>query len=122
MYSWSTLLWYRCYFPHQLKDSMSPVCGIFILGLADPYTGEKLFQIRPTEGNSTAEFHVLVKAASEIQQAKDNCLEAGNTSVCGVTGSGYSGAKSKKPCLHCNTMSHNERGMGMGARKNTLKH
>ena len=29
VYSWSTLLWYRCYYPHQSRDSMSPVCGIF---------------------------------------------------------------------------------------------
>ena len=80
--------------------------SIFILGLEDSYTREKLFQIRPTEGNSTVEFDVLVKAASEIQQAKDNCLEAGNTSVCGVSGSGSSDAKPKKPCMFCNTMSH----------------
>ena len=76
-----------------------------------------MFQIRPTEGNSTVEFDVLVKAASEIQQAKDNCLEAGNTSVCGMSGSSSSGVKSKKPCMCCNSMSHNEQGMGMAARK-----
>ena len=29
VYSWSTLLWYRCYYPHRSKDSMSPVHGIF---------------------------------------------------------------------------------------------
>ena len=28
-YSWSTLLWYRCYYPHRLRDALSPVCGIF---------------------------------------------------------------------------------------------
>ena len=22
--------WYRCYYPHRLRDSVSPVCGIFI--------------------------------------------------------------------------------------------
>ena len=59
--------------------------SIFILGLDYPYTKEKLFQIRPTEGNSTVEFDVLVKAASEIQQAKDNCLESGSSSMCGVS-------------------------------------
>ena len=69
----------------------------------------------------TVEFDVSVKAASEIQQAKDNCLQAGNTSVCGVTGSGSSGVKFKKPCMHCNTMSHNEQGLGMGARKKHCK-
>ena len=28
-YSWSTLLWHRCYYPHLSRDSLSPVCGIF---------------------------------------------------------------------------------------------
>ena len=28
-YSWSTLLWHRCYYPHRSRDSVSPVCGIF---------------------------------------------------------------------------------------------
>ena len=30
-YSWSTLLWYRCYYPHLSRDALSPVCGIFLL-------------------------------------------------------------------------------------------
>ena len=30
-YSWSTLLWYRCYYPHRSRDALSPVCGIFNL-------------------------------------------------------------------------------------------
>ena len=29
-YSWSTLLWYRCYYPHRSRDALSPVCGIFV--------------------------------------------------------------------------------------------
>ena len=29
-YSWSTLLWHRCYYPHQSRDALSPVCGIFL--------------------------------------------------------------------------------------------
>ena len=29
VYSWSTLLWYRCYYPHRSRDSVSPVYGIF---------------------------------------------------------------------------------------------
>ena len=29
-YSWSTLLWYRCYYPHRSRDALSPVCGIFL--------------------------------------------------------------------------------------------
>ena len=28
-YSWSTLLWYRCYYPHRSRELVSPVCGIF---------------------------------------------------------------------------------------------
>ena len=28
-FSWSTLLWYRCYYPHRSRDALSPVCGIF---------------------------------------------------------------------------------------------
>ena len=29
-YSWSTLLWYRCNYPHRSRDALSPVCGIFV--------------------------------------------------------------------------------------------
>ena len=29
--SWSTLLWYQCYYPHWLRDALSPVCGTFSL-------------------------------------------------------------------------------------------
>ena len=28
-YSWSTLLWYRCYYPHRSRDALSPICRIF---------------------------------------------------------------------------------------------
>ena len=92
--------------------------SIFILGLEDSYTKEKLFQIRPTAGNSTVDFDVLVKSASEIQQAKDNCLESGNTSVCGVSGSGSSGTKSEETsCISCNTTSHNEQGLDRSQKK-----
>ena len=27
---WSTLLWHRCNYPHRSRDSVSPVCGIFL--------------------------------------------------------------------------------------------
>ena len=30
-YSWSTLLWYRCYYPHWSRDALSPVYGIFFV-------------------------------------------------------------------------------------------
>ena len=33
MYSWSTILWYRCYYPHRSRDAFSPVCGNFVLCL-----------------------------------------------------------------------------------------
>ena len=38
-YSWSTLLWYRCYYPHRSRDALSPVCGIFfwIKGFLNPW-------------------------------------------------------------------------------------
>ena len=29
MYSWSTLLCYQCYYPHQSRELVSPVCAIF---------------------------------------------------------------------------------------------
>ena len=32
-YSWSTLLWQRCYYLHWSRDALSPVCGIFAEGL-----------------------------------------------------------------------------------------
>ena len=94
--------------------------SIFILGLEDSYTKEKLFQIRPTAGNSTVDFDELVKAASEIQQAKDNCLESGNSSVCGVSGSSGFSSK-KKSCTNCNTNNHNEAGFSEEARKKHCK-
>ena len=39
---------------------------IFILGLADGYTKEKLFQLAPAAGKTTVEFNTLIKLASEI--------------------------------------------------------
>ena len=30
-YSWSTLLWHRCYYPQRSRDALSPICGIFLL-------------------------------------------------------------------------------------------
>ena len=50
--------------------------SIFILGLADPYTKEKLFQIQPQEGNSTVEFDVLVQAASADTADKGQLLRS----------------------------------------------
>ena len=58
---------------------------VFILGLSDSYTREKLFQLQPKKDKTAVEFDVLVRAASKIQQAKDNCLDAGLSSMCGVS-------------------------------------
>jgi hypothetical protein len=30
-FSWSTLLWHRCYYPHRSRVALSPVCGIFFV-------------------------------------------------------------------------------------------
>ena len=35
---------------------------------------KKLFQLRPTAGNSTVDFDELFRAASEIAVAKENCV------------------------------------------------
>ena len=60
---------------------------------------------------------------SEIQQAKDNCLEAGSSSVCRVNGSRPGGEKSKRgPCHKCNTMDHSEQGYDDKVRKHFAKH
>ena len=94
------------------------VSSIFILGLEDSYTREKLFQMRPQAGKSTVEYDDLVKAASEIATAKENCAEAVNTSVCGMSG----GEKfKKKQCGNCNTKNHNEAGFSEEARKKHCK-
>ena len=49
---------------------------IFILGLEDSYTRERLYQIKPDNGKSTVRFKSLVDAASEIAVAKDNAAES----------------------------------------------
>ena len=81
---------------------------------------KKLFQICPTACNSTVDFDELVRAASEIAVAKENCLESANTSACGV--SGNSGEKSKKKhCGNGGTKNHNEAGFSEDARKKHYK-
>ena len=32
-YSWPTLPWYWCYYPHWSRDALSPVCGIFSIDI-----------------------------------------------------------------------------------------
>ena len=99
-------------------------CQVFILGLSDSYTKEKLFQLQPKKDKTTVEFDDLARAASEIQQAKDNCLEVG-AGVCGVSG-GQAGGGKKKPkqlaaCHRCNTTSHSDKGFTLEVREKFCK-
>ena len=101
--------------------------SIFIIGLSDSYTREKLFQLQPKSGKTTVEFDELVRVASEIQQAKENCLEAGSSSICGVSG-GQPGKKSKgepkgemSACHRCNTTSHSSKGLSLDVREKFCK-
>ena len=66
---------------------------VFILGLSDSYTKEKLFQLHPKKNKTIVEFNDLIRAASEIQKAKDKCLEVGSSSMCGVSGEQAGGRK-----------------------------
>ena len=80
--------------------------SIFILGLEDVYTREQLFQLQPDAGKSTIDFDKLVRIASEIATAKDNCAEAASTSVCAVSGD----KNIAKLCSNCNTTDHSSSG------------
>ena len=62
------------------------MASVFILGLSDSYTCEKLFQITPEVGKTTVSFEALISAASAIQQAKDNCEEAGSAALSKLSG------------------------------------
>ena len=76
--------------------------SIFILGLEDVYMRKQLFHLRPKAGKTTVDFDKLVRAASEIATPKDNCAEALNTSVCGVSGN----KNDAKLFSNCNTTDH----------------
>ena len=70
------------------------------------------------------EFDELVREASEIQQAKDNCLEVGSSSMCGVSGGQPGGGKKPKElsaCHRCNTTSHSNKGFSLEVRENFCK-
>ena len=43
-YSWSTLLWHRCYYPHRSRDALSPVCGIFFLQTGEAHQWRVCYQ------------------------------------------------------------------------------
>ena len=69
------------------------------------------------------EFDELVRVASEIQQAKENCLEAGSTSMSGVTGGPPKGKPKGElsPCHRCNTTSHSSKRFSLEVRENFCK-
>ena len=69
------------------------------------------------------EFSELVKVASEIAQAKENCLEAGSSSICGVSG-GTPEKKSKgdlSACHRCNANDHSSKGFSLEVREKHCK-
>ena len=94
--------------------------SVFILGLADSYTREKLFQLQPEEGKTTVQFDVLIAAASAIQQAKDNCQDAGSASMSKLSGQ-ESGGKKVNKCWHCNLTTHSDKGFGKEIREKFCK-
>ena len=46
-YSWSTLLWYRCYYLHWSSEALSPICGNFppFAHLVNPVTSAPILLI-----------------------------------------------------------------------------
>ena len=89
-YSWSTLLGYRCYYPHRSRDALSPVCGIFShkylmfsqTKLPEPhifysgmYAVSKTFSISEYIGWS----HTCVRAALRLERS---CGRESSPSLC----------------------------------------
>ena len=72
-YSWSTLLWYRCYYSHRSRDALSPVCGIF----RKENSGD---QTPPTWNDSTQIVLVGFPAYNEmcalVKILRDKCLKS----------------------------------------------
>ena len=75
---------------------------IFVLGLEDNYTQERLYQMKSDAGKSTVNFGKLVEAASEIAVAKENAAESGGAATMKKT-SGGDNTKSRRG--YCNTNS-----------------
>ena len=78
-----------------VTDSGTPAYGldiiytIFVLGLEDSYTRERLYQMKPRGTDSTVKLDKLVDAASEIAVARDNAAESGGPAALHhVSGSG----------------------------------
>jgi hypothetical protein len=94
--------------------------SVFILGLADSYTCEKLFALQPVEGKTTVQFDVLIAEASVIQQAKDNCQDAVGASMSEFRGQESGGKKTLK-CFHCNKTTHSDKGFTREIREQFCK-
>ena len=76
----------------------------------------------PKENKTTVEFNTLVRVASEISQAKENCLEAGSSSMCGVSGGTPKKPKGGWSAGHsCNTKDHSAKGFSMEVREKHCK-
>ena len=72
-YSWSTLLWYWCYYPHQSRDAVSPVCGIFFISLSPPF--ERALQICQFIMQSNLTVHSRRQGSIKSSSSKINvCL------------------------------------------------
>ena len=91
---------------------------VFILGLSDSYTQEKLFQLTPEVGKTTVSFEALISAASAIQQ--DNCQDAGSASLSKLSGQEGGGKKLHK-CWCCDLTTHSEKGFGLDIREKFCK-
>ena len=52
-YSWSTLLWYRCYYPHRSRDALSAVCKIFLHSSSFPTFQTNQKSLKPTKKTLT---------------------------------------------------------------------
>ena len=101
--------------PKYGADIMST---IFVMGLGDNYTRERLYQMKTDAGKSTVNFGKLVDAASEIAVAKDNAAESGGSVTMNKTSGGD---KSKSKCGYCNTDFHNSSGFLTEARQKLSK-
>ena len=93
---------------------------VFLLGLSDSYTREKLFQLAPSEERNTVSFESLITAASTIYQAKENCQDAGTASLSKLSGQDGGGKKVQK-CWCCDLTTHSEKGFSREVREKLCK-
>ena len=75
--------WYWCYYPHQSRDALPPVCGIFLLYM--PYwTKTKQERVLNRNNNIIHDKHDILKALfypREVTFYTDNVCESGKNSV-----------------------------------------